>query len=59
MLRQGYKWQSHYSDRHHSFRTDTVHRTLKGLSYFVLMLMAVSIIYAGYISIKYWTGIGV
>jgi len=36
-----------------------VHGALKGVSYFVLILMAVSIVYASYISIKYWTGINV
>jgi hypothetical protein len=36
-----------------------MHAALKAFSYFVLVLMAVGIIYASYISIKYWTGISV
>jgi hypothetical protein len=36
-----------------------MHRTLKSVAYAILLLMAVAIFYAGYISIKYWSGIGV
>jgi hypothetical protein len=36
-----------------------VHAALKTFSYVVLVLLAVSIVYASYISIKYWTGISV
>ena len=36
-----------------------VHAGLKAFSYVVLVLMAVGIIYASYIGIKYWTGISV
>jgi hypothetical protein len=36
-----------------------VHAALKTFSYVVLGLMAVAIVYASYISIKYWTGISV
>lgn len=34
-------------------------KTLKIIGYVVLALMAVGIIYANAIGIKYWTGIGV
>jgi hypothetical protein len=36
-----------------------LHGSLKVFSYVVLLLMAVAIIYAGFIGVKYWTGIGV
>jgi hypothetical protein len=36
-----------------------VHGALKAFSYVVLVLMAVGIVYASYIGIKYWTGISV
>ncbi len=36
-----------------------MHEALKAFSYVVLVLMAVGIVYASYISIKYWTGISV
>jgi hypothetical protein len=36
-----------------------MHGLVKLLSYVILLLMAVAIFYAGYISIKYWAGIGV
>jgi hypothetical protein len=36
-----------------------VHVALKAFSYVVLVLMAVGIVYASYISVKYWTGISV
>jgi hypothetical protein len=36
-----------------------MHGGLKAFSYVVLVLMAVGIVYASYISIKYWTGISV
>jgi len=34
-------------------------KTLKVISYFVLALMALGIVYANAIGISYWTGIGV
>lgn len=36
-----------------------MHGALKAFSYVVLVLMAVGIVYASYIGIKYWTGISV
>ena len=36
-----------------------VHAALKAFSFVVLALMATGIVYAGYISVTYWTGIGV
>jgi hypothetical protein len=36
-----------------------MHGTIKSLGYLILVLMALSVVYASYISIKYWTGIGV
>ena len=36
-----------------------MHGSLKLLSYVVILLMAISMLYAAYISIKYWAGIGV
>jgi hypothetical protein len=36
-----------------------MHEALRIFSYVVLLLMAVAILYAGYISIEYWSGIGV
>ncbi len=36
-----------------------MHGALKAFSYVVLVLMTVGIVYASYISIKYWTGISV
>ena len=36
-----------------------VHAGLKAFSYVVLVLMATAIVYASYISVKYWTGISV
>ena len=36
-----------------------MHAGLKAFSYLVLVLMAVAIVYASYISVKYWTGISV
>jgi hypothetical protein len=41
------------------FQGMIVHAALKTFSYVVLVLMAVGIVYASYISIKYWTGISV
>ncbi len=35
------------------------HGPMKILGYVVLALMAAAIVYAGYISITYWSGIGV
>lgn len=32
---------------------------LKLFSYGVVLLMAIAMVYAGFISIKYWSGIGV
>lgn len=39
--------------------TDSLHGFLKILSYLVLLLMLVAIGYGSYISISYWSGIGV
>lgn len=36
-----------------------MHGPLKLLSYVVVLLMLVAILYGGYISLKYWSGIGV
>jgi hypothetical protein len=36
-----------------------MHRALKAFSYVVLVLMAVGIVYASYIGIKYWPAISV
>lgn len=36
-----------------------MHGALKAFSYVVLVLMAIGIVYASYIGIKYWTGISV
>ena len=36
-----------------------MHGPLKIFSYVVVLLMAISMLYAAYISIKYWAGIGV
>lgn len=36
-----------------------MHNSLKILSYVVLLLMVIAVFYAGYISVKYWAGIGV
>ena len=36
-----------------------MHRTLKLLSHVILLLMVVAVLYSGYTSIKYWSGIGV
>lgn len=36
-----------------------MHGTLKLFSYVIVLLMVVALIYAGYTSIKYWSGIGV
>lgn len=40
-------------------RDRTIYRPLKVFSYIVLLLMAVAIVYSGYISLKYWPGIAV
>lgn len=40
-------------------RRPQMHASLKGLSYTVVLLMASSVIYAFYIGLKYWSGIGV
>lgn len=39
--------------------TRALYAPLKIFGYVVLLLMAVAVVYAGYISIKYWSGIGV
>lgn len=39
--------------------SESTHRLLKAFSYMVLLLMVAAIGYAGYISIRYWGGIGV
>jgi len=36
-----------------------MHGSLKLLSYVIVLLMVLAILYAGYTSIKYWSGIGV
>ncbi len=36
-----------------------MYRPLKIFSYVVVLLMVVAMIYAAYISVKYWAGIGV
>ncbi len=36
-----------------------MHQFLKLFSLVVLLLMVVGVFYAGYISLKYWAGIGV
>jgi hypothetical protein len=36
-----------------------VHRLLALVSYLIVVLMAVAVGYAAYISVTYWTGIGV
>jgi hypothetical protein len=36
-----------------------VHRPLKLLGHVIVLLMALAIVYAAYISVTYWTGIGV
>ena len=36
-----------------------MHRPLKLFSYLVVLLMVVAILYAGYIAISNWSGIGV
>ncbi|HEY8555387.1 MAG TPA: hypothetical protein VIL43_12710 [Burkholderiales bacterium] len=36
-----------------------IYRPLKVLSYVVILLVAAAILYAVYISIRYWSGIGV
>ena len=37
----------------------TIYRPLKIFSYLVLLLMAAAIVYSSYISVRYWSGIGV
>lgn len=36
-----------------------MHRSLKLVSYVIVLLMALAVLYAAYISVTYWTGIGV
>lgn len=36
-----------------------MHGPLKLFSYVVILLMVIALLYSGYISIKYWSGIGV
>lgn len=36
-----------------------MHGPLKLFSYVVILLMVVAMVYSGYISIAYWSGIGV
>ena len=38
---------------------ERVHAPLKVLSYVIAALMAVAVAYAAYISVAYWSGIGV
>jgi len=40
-------------------RPSTPYQTLKIVGYGVIALCAAAVCYAGYISITYWTGIGV
>ncbi len=40
-------------------RNALMHGPLKWVGLLVMLLMVVAIFYAGYISIKYWAGIGV
>lgn len=37
----------------------SMHNALKLLSYVILLLIVVAILYAGYTSVRYWSGIGV
>lgn len=36
-----------------------MHGSLKLLGYVIVLLMLVAVLYSGYTSIKYWSGIGV
>lgn len=36
-----------------------MHGPLKLVSYVIVLLMAAAVLYAAYISVTYWTGIGV
>jgi len=36
-----------------------MHGTLKIVSYVIVLLVILAILYSGYTSIKYWSGIGV
>lgn len=36
-----------------------MHGPLKLVSYVIVLLMALAVLYAAYISVTYWTGIGV
>ncbi len=36
-----------------------MHGPLKLVSYAIVLLMALAVLYAAYISVTYWTGIGV
>jgi len=36
-----------------------MHAPLKLVSHLIVLLMAMAVLYAAYISIKYWAGIGV
>lgn len=40
-------------------QADVLFRVLKGVSWAVIALMLVSILYAVFTSVKYWAGIGV
>lgn len=40
-------------------QAEVLFRILKGVSWAVIALMLISILYAGFTSIKYWAGIGV
>ena len=42
-----------------TMQADVLFRILKGVSWAVIALMLISILYAGFTSIKYWSGIGV
>lgn len=36
-----------------------MHGPLRLVSYLIVLLMALAVLYAAYISVKYWSGIGV
>lgn len=53
------KMQSCAATMTHCLEEMFMHGALKTFSYVVLVLMAIGIVYASFISIKYWTGISV
>jgi hypothetical protein len=42
-----------------SMREDAFTGPLRILSYVIVLLMAIAVVYAGYITVSYWSGIGV